>query len=146
MKTSVMEVHDLLSVLTVEQVEQRFCEVPGVASATVNYAAGNATVRYDETLLEAADIKVIVHQRGQQSAGESPCKEVSGSKPDHNPAVKQTPAAAPASASPLQPAVAKTGPTAPGAMPMPAASPVEDHEGKPAPEAPPSSAATASKA
>ena len=72
MKTSVMEVHDLLSVLTVEQVEQRFCEVPGVASATVNYAAGNATVRYDETLLEAADIKVILHQRGQPSAGESP--------------------------------------------------------------------------
>ena len=54
----------------------------------MNYAAGNATVRYDETLLDVADIKVIVHQRGQQSAGESPGKEVSGNKPEHEPAAK----------------------------------------------------------
>jgi len=68
MKTSVIEVHTMLSVLTVDEVEKRFVEVPGVASATVNYAAGNATVRYDETLLEVADIKVLVHQRCKQSA------------------------------------------------------------------------------
>jgi len=68
MKTSVIEVHAMLSVLTVDEVEKRFVEVPGIASATVNYAAGNATVRYDETLLEVADIKVLVHQRCKQSA------------------------------------------------------------------------------
>jgi len=67
MKTSVIEMRDMLSVLTVDEVEKRICEVPGVESATVNYAAGNATVRYDETLLEVADIKVLVHQRGKQS-------------------------------------------------------------------------------
>ena len=40
MKTSVIEVHDLLSVLTVDEVETRIGGVPGVDSATVNYAAG----------------------------------------------------------------------------------------------------------
>ena len=71
MKTSVIEVRDMLSVLTVDEVEKRIGKVPGVASATVNYAARNATVRYDETRLEVADIKVIVHQRGRQTADES---------------------------------------------------------------------------
>ncbi|MDT3706196.1 MAG: heavy metal translocating P-type ATPase [Thiobacillus sp.] len=70
MKTSVIEVRDMLSVLTVDEVEKRIGEVPGVESATVNYAAGNATVRYDETLLNVADIKVLVHQRRKQSAGD----------------------------------------------------------------------------
>ena len=49
MKTSVMEVHAMLSVLSVDDVEKRIGEVPGVESVTVNYAAGSATVRYDET-------------------------------------------------------------------------------------------------
>ena len=49
MKTSVMEVRDMLSVLSVSGVEERIGEVPGVESATVNFAAGTATVRYDET-------------------------------------------------------------------------------------------------
>ena len=49
MKTSVIEVHDMLSVLSVLGVEKRIGEVPGVESVTVNYAAGIATVRSDET-------------------------------------------------------------------------------------------------
>ena len=57
MKTSVIEVHAMLSVLSVDEVERRIGEVPGVESVTVNFAAGSATVRYDETRLEAADIK-----------------------------------------------------------------------------------------
>ena len=64
MRTSVIEVRDMLSVLTVHEAEKRIRNVPGVASATVNYAAKNATVRYDETRLKVADIKVIAHQRG----------------------------------------------------------------------------------
>ena len=67
MKTSVIEMRDMLAVLMVDEVEQRLREIAGVESATVNYAAGNATVRYDETLLEVADIKVLVHQRGKHS-------------------------------------------------------------------------------
>jgi len=68
MKTSVMEVHDMLSVWSVDDVEKRIGEVPGVESVTVNFAAGSATVRYDETRLEIADIKSAVRQRGHESA------------------------------------------------------------------------------
>ena len=68
MKTSTLEVHDMLSVLSVDEVEQRIGEVPGVASVTVDFAAGRATVRYDETRLEHADIKSAVRQRGFDSA------------------------------------------------------------------------------
>ena len=68
MKTSVIEVHDMLSVLSVEEVEKRIGKVPGVESVTVNYAAGSATVRYDETRLAVADIKSAVRQSGYESA------------------------------------------------------------------------------
>lgn len=67
MKTSVIEVHDMLSVLSVDEVEKRIGDVPGVESATVNFAAGNVTVRYDETRLEPADIKSTVRQSGYKS-------------------------------------------------------------------------------
>ena len=70
MKTSVIEVRDMLSVLSVLGVEERIGEVPGVESVTVNFAAGNATVRYDETRLDVADIKSAVRQRGYASADE----------------------------------------------------------------------------
>ncbi|WP_411281912.1 heavy-metal-associated domain-containing protein [Gemmatimonas sp.] len=67
MKTSTLQVHDMLSVLSVDEVERRIGEVPGVASVTVDFAAGRATVRYDETRLENADIKSAVRQRGFES-------------------------------------------------------------------------------
>ncbi len=67
MKTSVIEVHDMLSVWDVDETEKRIGEVPGVESVTVNFAAANATVRYDETRLEVADIKSAVRQRGYES-------------------------------------------------------------------------------
>src|SRR5450830_140217 len=68
MKTSVIEVHDMLSVFGVDEVEKRIGAVPGVESVTVNYAARNATVRYDETRLEVAGIKSAVRQRGFEAA------------------------------------------------------------------------------
>ena len=46
----------MLSVLSVSGAEQRIGQVPGVESVTVNHAAGNATVSYDETRLEAAPV------------------------------------------------------------------------------------------
>jgi Cu2+-exporting ATPase len=67
MKTTVIEVHDMLSVLSVLGVEKRIGEVPGVESVTVNFAAGSATVRYDETRLNVADIKSDVRQRAYES-------------------------------------------------------------------------------
>ena len=68
MKTSVIEVHDMLTVLSVDEVEKRIGEVPGVESVTVNFAAANATVRYDETVLEIGDVKSTVRQRGYEPA------------------------------------------------------------------------------
>ena len=136
MKTSIIEVHDMLSVLTVDEVEKRFGDVPGVASATVNYAAKNATVRYDETLLEVADIKILVHQRGQHSAGESQDKEVSADQPKHkhelHAGAKPTPDVAAASAAPPQPAMPKAAPVAPAPAPKsatPPSTPVAATEG-----------------
>jgi len=98
MKTSVIEMRDMLSVLTVDEVEQRIRKVPGVESATVNFAAGNATVRYDETLLEVADIKVLVHQRGQQSAADGQQDKVASITPSSAAAEPKLPQDAPASA------------------------------------------------
>ncbi len=74
MKTSVIEVRDMLSVLSVSGVEERIGKVPGVESVTLNYAAGSATVRYDETRLEIADIKSAVRQSGFES-GNAPDDE-----------------------------------------------------------------------
>jgi copper chaperone CopZ len=68
MKTSAIAVRDMLSVFSVDEVEKRISEVPGVQSVTVNFAAGSATVRYDETQLEVTDIKSSVRQRGLESA------------------------------------------------------------------------------
>ena len=117
MKTSVIEVHDMLSVLTVDEVEKRFGEVPGVESATVNYASGNATVRYDETRLEVADIKVIVHQRGHQPAGESLPIQESEREPARKPAAVTTSPIASASESKPSVDMPKTSTGAAAAVP-----------------------------
>ncbi len=68
MKTSVIEVHAMLSVWSIDEVENRIADVPGVESVTVNFAAKNATVRYDETHVDVADIKAGVRLRGHDSA------------------------------------------------------------------------------
>ena len=78
MKTSTLHVHDMLSVLSVDDVEKddvekRIGDVPGVESVTVDFAAGRATVRYDGTRLSNADIKSAVRQRGFDSP-ETPAK------------------------------------------------------------------------
>ena len=130
MKTSIMEVHDMLAVLTVKEVEDRIGEVPGVESATANYAAGNVTVRYDETRLDVAGIKATVHQRGHQSAGESVPGQEREHKPGPKPAVQAVPDAvpdaAPASASNPAAAVPKAAAVAPAA---PAVDVHKGHEG-----------------
>ena len=88
MKTSVIEVHDMLSVLSVLGVEKRIGEVPGVESVTVNYAAESATVRYDETRLHIADIKSAVRQNGYESEGESVAPKTSPGAQPPTPGVK----------------------------------------------------------
>jgi Cu2+-exporting ATPase len=67
MKTSVIEVHAMLSVLSVDEVEKRIGEMPGVKSVTVNFAAESATVRYDETRMDVADIKSALRLRAHET-------------------------------------------------------------------------------
>jgi Cu2+-exporting ATPase len=139
MKTSAIEVHDMLSVFSVDEVEKRIGEVPGVQSVTVNFAVGNATVRYDETQLEATDIKSAVRQRGfdpAASAGSPPGdgdegKAASGAPP------KAAPVSPPAGAAPAPPETPAT-PAAGAAPPdkVPASTPPE-----PSPAEPPAASA-----
>ena len=151
-----MEVHDMLSVWSVDEVEERIGEVPGVESVTVNFAAGNATVRYDETRLEVADIKAAVRQSGYKSAGESQPKPVSEPKPGHKDTGAPAPKAGPASASTPETAGPKASTAAPGASagggqqdkaapgaPPPTTPPAVP---KPSPAAPPAAAQPPSKA
>ena len=105
MKTSVIGVHDMLSVLSVAGVEKRISEVPGVESVTVNFEAETATVRYDETRLQATDIKAAVHHSANESAGESPPKAVNEHKPAGKPAALPTPEVTVPKASTVAPAI-----------------------------------------
>ena len=66
----------MLSVLGVDELEKLMSQVAGVKSVTVNYAAGSATVRYDETRLEIADIKSAVRQSGHGAT--TPAAPMSG--------------------------------------------------------------------
>lgn len=114
MKTSVIEVHDMLSVFSVEEVEKRIGDVPGVESVTVNHAAGAATVRYDETRLEIADIKSTVRQRGYDSAAPAAGGAGNGHEGHKGPGA---PSATPAPFVPKAPA-----PDAPSTLAAPTAS------------------------
>ena len=111
MKTSVMEVRDMLSVLSALGVEKRIGEVPGVESVTVNYAAGTATVRYDETRLNVADIKSDVRQSGfEEVATTTAAGPAGGGHKGHT-----TPDAAPASPASPTPKSSPGTPAAAGA-------------------------------
>jgi copper chaperone CopZ len=128
MKTSVIEVRDMLSALSVEEVERRIGEVPGVESVTVNYAAGNATVRYDETRLEIADIKSAVRQRGYESAAPAAASAREGHEGHTAPgALPATPA--PAATKPVPDAAAAApAPTSVAPEPAAAAAPAGDKQ------------------
>jgi len=132
MKTSVIEVHGMLSALSADAVEKRIGKVPGVQSVTVNDAAGNATVRYDETLLDIADIKAAVHHSGYQSADGSQRRQVRESKPSRQRAAVPTPQAVPDAAPTPVAAVPQAAPVAPVAVP--AAPAGNGHEGHTAPD------------
>ena len=68
MKTSVIKINDMLSVWSLDDVETRIGEVPGVESVTVNFATESATVRYDETHVAVTEIKSTARQLSLQSA------------------------------------------------------------------------------
>ena len=129
MKTSVIEVRDMLSVLSVAGVEKRIGKVGGVESVTVNYAAGNATVRYDETRLDIADIKSDVRQSGYDEDGAPPdgsaahghdAQVAPAATPDAPP---KTPPGANDAAGAAPPGSPPPNPSAPGAQPSASAKP-----------------------
>ncbi|MEO7889390.1 MAG: heavy-metal-associated domain-containing protein [Vicinamibacterales bacterium] len=120
MKTSVIKVHDMLSVWSADEVEKRIGDVPGVESVTVNFAAESATVRYDETRLEVADIRSAVRQRGYESAAPSAGSAGEGHE-GHT-----APGASPATPAPPLPKPSPAAPAAdvaPTVAPKPAAAP-----------------------
>ncbi len=148
MKTSVIEVHDMLSVLSVDEVERRIGEVPGVESVTVNFAAKSATVRYDETRLEVADIKSAVRQRGYESA--APTADSADDRHEVQAAPGAPPTTpAPPSLNPSPDAVASAHApvpdAAPAAAPKPGAAPsapaATAHKGHTAPDGKPAKSA-----
>ncbi|NDV89352.1 hypothetical protein GTW51_22065 [Aurantimonas aggregata] len=65
MKTSVIEVGDLLTASSPDELGKRIGEIPGVESVSVDHAAESATVRYDETRIEVAGIKSWVQRSGR---------------------------------------------------------------------------------
>ena len=126
MKTSVIEVRDMLSVLSVLGVEERIGEVPGVESVTVNFSAGSATVRYDETRLDIADIKSGVRQRAHEADAEPAASMGAG---DADKAARGAQPATPESA-PGKAAAIATPPTTPKSAPEAAPAAAEAPPGK----------------
>ena len=133
MKTSVIEVHDMLSVWSLQGVEKRIGDVPGVESVTVNFAAGTATVRYDESRLSIADIRLAVRQNAYESEGNPPAEDPGEHKPEGEAATEPIPDSASNTALVTPAAVANVDQAAP-ASPSAAAEPDAhaDHEKAPA--------------
>ncbi len=70
MKTAVVEVSGLLSVLSAEGVQRRLQALPGVHHAVVNYVAQSATVHYDEGQTTLDGIRQRVVECGYHCRGE----------------------------------------------------------------------------
>ncbi|QQX89838.1 heavy-metal-associated domain-containing protein (plasmid) [Cupriavidus necator] len=70
MKTSIIEVGGLLSVLSTRAVEKRLARLPGVVRAEVNWVAGSTTVKYDEAVTSLRDIKSKLEKCGHHCRDE----------------------------------------------------------------------------
>lgn len=70
MKTSTVEVGELVSSLSAAGVQHQIAALPGVHHVDVNYVAGSATVHYDETKASVDDIRRRIVQCGYHCRGE----------------------------------------------------------------------------
>jgi len=70
MKTSIIEVGGLLSVLSARGVEKQLAKLPGIVKAEVNRVSGSTTVEYDETVIHLTDIKAKLDECGHHCHGE----------------------------------------------------------------------------
>lgn len=70
MKTNIIEVGGLLSVLSARGVEKQLSRLPGVIKAEVNGVSGSTTVEYDETVTNLTAIKERLAECGHHCRGE----------------------------------------------------------------------------
>jgi Cu2+-exporting ATPase len=70
MKTSTVEVGELVSSLSAAGVQRQIAALPGVQHVDVNYVAGSATVHYDETKSSLEDIRRRIVECGYHCRGE----------------------------------------------------------------------------
>ena len=70
MKTTVIDVHDLLSPLSARGVEKQLAKLPGVKQIDVNSVSGSARIVYDETVTDLDAIKTKVRECGHHCGGE----------------------------------------------------------------------------
>ena len=70
MKTSTIEVGELVSTLSAAGVHRQLSTMPGVHHADVNYVAGSATVHYDEAQVTVEAIRQRVIDCGYHCRGE----------------------------------------------------------------------------
>ncbi len=79
MRTVTIEVGGMLSTLSALGVQKQLARLPGVKKAEVNYAAGSATVTFDEIVTNIETIKAKVYGCGYHCAGELLPKHVCAS-------------------------------------------------------------------
>jgi Cu2+-exporting ATPase len=70
MKTSTVEVGELVSSLSAAGVQRQIAALPGVHHVDVNYVAGSATVHHDETKTSLEDIRRRIIECGYHCRGE----------------------------------------------------------------------------
>ncbi|ABM41712.1 heavy metal translocating P-type ATPase [Acidovorax sp. JS42] len=70
MKTSTLEVGELVSSLSAAGVQGQIAALPGVHHVDVNYVAGSATVHYDETKVSLETIRQRIVECGYHCRGE----------------------------------------------------------------------------
>lgn len=83
MKTTVIDVRDLLSPLSASGVEKQLVKSPGILQVEVNRVSGSATVEYDEAVTSLSDIKAKVSECGHHCGGEIVPKHLCEQKPSH---------------------------------------------------------------
>src|SRR6266567_9432985 len=137
MKTAIVEVGGLLSVLSAEGVRKQLQKLSGLHHAEVNYVAQSATVHYDEQQITLDDIRKRIVECGYHCRGEMMpnhlCETPGGSRSatvsvavgheHHGAHHEAVPAATPptAAAAPPSAAVDHAAHAAPGAAPQGAA-------------------------
>ena len=70
MKTTVIDVRDLLSPLSAQGIEKRLATLPGIKQIDVNNVSGSAIVLYDETVTDLNAITTKLRECGHHCGGE----------------------------------------------------------------------------